>query len=96
MPGAPCRRAHGGLHRWNEFETLKAELSVDGAIWHVKLLPGLLADKIFEIETQTERLTITPFTAPDTAERVRIISLSDEKKLLRFYMELPTSLTIAR
>ena len=57
--------AHGGLDRWDEFKTLKAELSVDGAIWHVKQQPGLLADKIFEIETHTERLTITPFTAPD-------------------------------
>src|ERR1700690_2644910 len=57
--------AHGGLYRWDEFKTLKAELSVAGAIWHVKKQPGLLADKVFEIETHTERLTITPFTAPD-------------------------------
>jgi hypothetical protein len=55
--------AHGGLHRWNEFKTLKAELSAGGAIWHVKQQPGLLADKIFEIDTHIERLTITPFTA---------------------------------
>jgi hypothetical protein len=57
--------AHGGLRRWNEFKSLKAELSVDGAIWHVKQQPGLLADKIVEIDTHAERLTITPFTAPD-------------------------------
>jgi hypothetical protein len=57
--------AHGGLQRWNEFATLTAELSVGGAIWQVKQQPGLLTDKIFEIETHTERLTITPFTAPD-------------------------------
>jgi hypothetical protein len=57
--------AHGGLHRWNEFKTLKAELSVDGAIWHVKQQAGLLADKVFEIGTHTERPTITPFTAAD-------------------------------
>jgi hypothetical protein len=57
--------AHGGLRRWNEFKTLKAELSVGGAIWHVKQQPGLLADKIFEIDTQAERLTITPFTGAD-------------------------------
>jgi hypothetical protein len=57
--------AHGGLNRWNEFKTLKAELTVDGAIWHVKQLPGLLADKIFEIETHFQRVTITPFTRPD-------------------------------
>jgi hypothetical protein len=57
--------AHGGLERWNEFKTLKAELSVDGAIWHLKQQAGLLTDKIFEIDTHSERLTITPFTAPD-------------------------------
>jgi hypothetical protein len=57
--------AHGGLQRWNEFKTLKAELSVDGAIWHVKQQPGLLTGKNFEIDTRIERLTITPFTAPD-------------------------------
>ncbi len=57
--------AHGGLQRWNEFTTLKAELSVDGAIWHLKQQAGLLTDKIFEIDTHNERLTITPFTAPD-------------------------------
>jgi len=57
--------AHGGLERWNEFSTLKVELSVDGAIWHAKQQPGLLVDKIFEIDTHTERLTITPFTTPD-------------------------------
>jgi len=57
--------AHGGLHRWNDFKTLKAELSIDGAIWHVKQQPGLLANKIFEIDTHTQRLTITPFTTPD-------------------------------
>ena len=51
--------------RWNEFSTLKVELSVDGAIWHAKQQPGLLVDKIFEIDTHTERLTITPFTTPD-------------------------------
>jgi hypothetical protein len=57
--------AHGGLARWDEFKTLKTELSVDGAIWRIKQQPGLLADKIFEIDTHAERLTITPFTAPD-------------------------------
>ena len=56
--------AHGGLQRWNAFNSLTAELSVDGAIWHLKQQPGLLQHKIFEIETHTERLTITPFTAP--------------------------------
>lgn len=58
-------RAHGGMDRWNAFRTLRAELSVDGAIWRIKQQPGLLTDKIFELATHEERLTITPFTASD-------------------------------
>jgi hypothetical protein len=57
--------AHGGMQRWDEFKTLRTELSVAGAIWSIKQQPGLLTDKIFEIETHAERLTITPFTGLD-------------------------------
>jgi hypothetical protein len=53
--------AHGGLGRWNAFSKLRAEVSVDGAIWHLKQQPGLLTDKVFEINTHAERLSITPF-----------------------------------
>ena len=53
--------AHGGLRRWNAFNTLRAELSVDGAIWHLKQQPNLLKNKVFEIDTHAERLSITPF-----------------------------------
>ena len=58
-------KAHGGLDRWDAFRTLRAELTVDGAIWRIKQQPGLLTDKAFELATHEERLTITPFTAPD-------------------------------
>ena len=57
--------AHGGLKRWNAFTTLEAEVSIGGAIWDLKQQPGLLHDKVFKIDTHAERLTITPFTAPD-------------------------------
>jgi hypothetical protein len=57
--------AHGGLNRWNSFTTLKAEVSIGGAIWDFKQQPGLLREKIFEIQTHAEHVTITPFTAPD-------------------------------
>jgi hypothetical protein len=53
--------AHGGLGRWDAFSKLRAEVSVDGAIWHLKQQPGLLTDKIFEIDTHAERLSIRPF-----------------------------------
>lgn len=58
-------KAHGGLQRWNEFTKLKAEVSITGAIWDFKQQPGILLDKVFEISTHEERLTITPFTRPD-------------------------------
>jgi hypothetical protein len=56
--------AHGGLAHWNAFSRLRAELSVDGAIWHVKQQPDLLKNKVFEIDTHAERLSITPFATP--------------------------------
>ncbi|GAA0309021.1 hypothetical protein GCM10009087_18820 [Sphingomonas oligophenolica] len=57
--------AHGGMERWNAFTRLRAELSVGGAIWEIKQQPGLLTDKLFEIETRREHLTITPFGDAD-------------------------------
>ena len=56
--------AHGGLARWDAFSRLRAELSVDGAIWHVKQQPGLLKNNVLEIDTHAERLSITPFSTP--------------------------------
>jgi hypothetical protein len=57
--------AHGGLDRWNAFNSLKAEVSIGGAIWDIKQQPGLLIDKIFEIRTRRQHLTITPFPSSD-------------------------------
>lgn len=55
--------AHGGITRWDAFTNLKAEVSIAGAIWEFKKQPGLLLDKVFEIETHNEQLSITPFGA---------------------------------
>lgn len=57
--------AHGGIERWNSFTKLRAELSLRGAIWDFKQVPGLLLDKIFELDTHVERLSISPFGAPN-------------------------------
>jgi hypothetical protein len=40
--------AHGGLDRWNRLSTIKAKLTVAGAIWEFKQKPGLLTDVTFE------------------------------------------------
>jgi hypothetical protein len=49
--------AHGGVDRWNHLESLEAELSVTGAIWHVKRRPDVLKDIRIELPLHEERLT---------------------------------------
>ncbi|BAV47835.1 hypothetical protein MesoLj113a_21370 [Mesorhizobium sp. 113-1-2] len=56
--------AHGGLKRWNEFQTLRAELSIGGAIWEVKHCQGLLTDKTIDLQTHYQQLSITPYLKP--------------------------------
>src|SRR5258708_8130407 len=48
--------AHGGLERWNEWDYLTADLSVTGAIWHVKGKPDFLKDIHIELSLHAERL----------------------------------------
>jgi hypothetical protein len=48
--------AHGGLDRWNELDYLTADLSVTGAIWHVKGKPDFLKDIHIELSLHAERL----------------------------------------
>jgi len=57
-------QAHGGLERWNRYNKLSAEVSIGGAIWHLKQQAGMLTDKVIEIDTHHERVSITPFGAP--------------------------------
>jgi hypothetical protein len=48
--------AHGGVDRWKQLKTLKAHLSVTGAIWHVKGKPDILKDIRIELPLHEERL----------------------------------------
>lgn len=50
--------AHGGLSRWNRLKTVKAGLSITGAIWHVKGKPNVLKDVTIEAQLHQERLTM--------------------------------------
>lgn len=50
--------AHGGLERWNRLKTVKASLSITGAIWQLKGKPDVLKDVNIEAELHRERLTI--------------------------------------
>ena len=78
---AMALEAHGGIERWNEFKTLRAELSIGGAIWQIKQQPGLLTDKIFEIRTHEEYLTITPFTQAGLRAVFVPVTASDGERL---------------
>jgi hypothetical protein len=49
--------AHGGLSRWNQLKTVKANLSITGAIWQVKGKPDVLKDVSIEAQLHKERLT---------------------------------------
>jgi len=49
--------AHGGLDRWNQLRSVKADLSVTGGIWHVKGRPDVLRDIRIELPLHEERLT---------------------------------------
>ena len=48
--------AHGGLARWNRLKTVKASVSITGAIWQVKGKPDALKDIRIEAELHKERL----------------------------------------
>jgi hypothetical protein len=57
--------AHGGLDRWHSYRTVSLELSVGGALWHLKGQAGLFATARYEADTREQRATLGHFGAPD-------------------------------
>ncbi|MFI5798753.1 hypothetical protein [Streptomyces sp. NPDC051677] len=57
--------AHGDLERWHSATQIKAHLSVDGAMWGLKGHAGQLVDEQVVLCTREQRISFTPFTAPD-------------------------------
>jgi hypothetical protein len=51
-------KAHGGLARWNEVNTIQVAASITGAIWHVKGKPDFLKNVVIIAETRRERVTL--------------------------------------
>src|ERR1700730_4870818 len=49
--------AHGRLERWNHLKTVKASVSITGAIWQLKGKPDVLQDISIEAELHKERWT---------------------------------------
>ena len=49
--------AHGGLNAWNKFESLQATVSIGGALWDQKQLPGLFKNTRVELKLQHQYVT---------------------------------------
>jgi hypothetical protein len=56
--------AHGGLDRWNQVNSIAADASITGALWHVKGKGDALKDVRLEVNTKRELLT-TDFVGQD-------------------------------
>jgi hypothetical protein len=50
-------QAHGGLNAWNKFESLQATVSIGGALWDQKQLPGLFKNTRVELKLQHQYVT---------------------------------------
>ena len=69
-------KAHGGLDTWNKYRALHVDISIGGALWDVKGLPGLFDDTHFELDLKRERVVASLI---DLGER--IIFTPDEMSL---------------
>ena len=47
--------AHGGLRAWDKLQSLRANVSIGGALWDLKHIPGLLAKINVEYFEQDEK-----------------------------------------
>lgn len=52
--------AHGGLERWNQIHHVETELSIVGAIWHVKSKPDFFKSVHLSAQTQHEHVELFP------------------------------------
>ncbi|NGZ88528.1 hypothetical protein GW587_30290 [Duganella sp. SAP-35] len=69
--------AHGGIDRWNGFDTMSAHLSQGGIIWPLKGKGGMLDEVDIRIKLHTPWTSHHPFGAPElrtavTPERAAI------------------------
>lgn len=57
--------AHGGLLRWNRFDSLSAHLVQGGALWGMKGKAGVLDDTHVTIDLRRQHASHAPFGDPD-------------------------------
>jgi hypothetical protein len=58
-------KAHGGLERWNQLNTVSARLIQGGALWALKGQEGVLDGVVVTANLHDERVSHRPFGAPD-------------------------------
>lgn len=58
-------RAHGGLERWGEVQSLSVRVSVTGALYRIKGYPEGLSNVTMWIDARRPVVTITPYARPD-------------------------------
>jgi len=57
--------AHGGLDRWNSFNTVRATLVTGGSLWAAKGLTQDSAPRQMTVWLHEQRASVTPFGGPD-------------------------------
>jgi hypothetical protein len=70
-------QAHGGLDRWNSFETVQATIVTGGQLFGMKGTPQDPTSRRMTVATRREWVSVTPYGADDqrtafTANRVAI------------------------
>lgn len=58
-------KAHGGLDRWNNFESISAHLNSGGLLWILKGKSDLLKDIDFTVDLHRQHTSHYPFGNPD-------------------------------
>ncbi|MFJ8009933.1 hypothetical protein [Streptomyces fagopyri] len=82
-------KAHGGLHRYNQFSSVTAHLRIGGSLWRLKGQEGILSQAVVRLDLHRQQASHHPFTAPDlrtsvTATRVAVETATGEVKAVRF------------
>ncbi|WP_399946509.1 hypothetical protein ACGH52_39080 [Streptomyces sp. BBFR25] len=82
--------AHGGLERFNHFESVTAHFRTGGALWGLKEQAGVFQHAAVRVDLHRQHASHYPFTAPHlrtsvTPERVAMESESGEVKAERLH-----------
>ncbi len=82
--------AHGGLERFNHFESVTAHFRTGGALWGLKEQAGVFRSAAVRVDLHRQHASHYPFTAPHlrtsvTPERAAIESESGEVKAERLH-----------